>query len=151
MIEEKPDGTLELSFDDWTEDMMNLSLAFKALPRKHGSHPRLHDFGIDRLSRIPFGHQAIALLYQCMDELTERPTDEEVMRLATVLMLATANIEQVRREIRLKRLVQRNAAYAAATPGARRPAPTRQYHFVRRTPLPDPVSRSVYRKRQANY
>jgi hypothetical protein len=125
MIEELPNGACELSFDDWDDDMKALSLALSNLPeRRDGLHERLHDLGIDMLSRIKHGKLAIRLLTAQVSELSVRPTENEVVKLGRVLLRACVELGGVQNEIRRERLSRMSRPWCG---------PTARYGFVRRS------------------
>jgi len=95
MIKDKGNGQITLSFDDWTDDMKILSVRLARLPKHHKRHDRMHDFGIDRLSRYKYGKLAIQLLADHVEELDHRPDDKEVLSLGKALMRVCADLHDV--------------------------------------------------------
>src|SRR5262249_39571561 len=85
MIEQKPDGTVDLSFDDWTPQMMALSSRLHQLPSPPG-RIKNHEVGVDRLSKMRSGAVAVKLLFRHADELEYCPTESEVVRLGLALV-----------------------------------------------------------------
>jgi hypothetical protein len=56
VIERQPDGTHLLDFKDWTPEMMALASSMFELPRRPGdTGPSTHEFGIDRVAKLPQG------------------------------------------------------------------------------------------------
>ena len=107
MIEDKGNGQLELSFEDWTDDMKILSVRLSKLPKQHQKHDRMHDLGIDRLSHYKYGKLVIQLLADHVEELTHRPDDREVLALGQALMRICLDIHDVQRTYGVDRAMQR--------------------------------------------
>lgn len=94
MIEEKPDGTVDVSFEDWTPQMMALSSRLHQLPAPPGGK-RNHEIGVDRLSKTRSGATAVKLLFRYAGELEYCPTESEVVRLGLALVRTAADLDRV--------------------------------------------------------
>jgi hypothetical protein len=97
LIVEKKDS-VDIYFEDWTPAMMAVASRFHQLPLRPGKTIKRHEIGIDRLSKMQFGHVAIDLLYDCAGDLEYCPGPEEVVALGLSLLKTRAEIELVRRK-----------------------------------------------------
>ena len=104
MITERSDGVIELSFEDWSDEMHELSMEVRNLrPRWDGQHERIHDLGIDRLSHMKHGALMITLLRDHMKELTIRPDADEIMALGKALKRVCLDLDRLRQVRQAKR------------------------------------------------
>jgi hypothetical protein len=104
MINERPDGIIEVDFKDWTPTMMALSALFHQLPLPPGKDYSRHNIGIDRLAHSRFGKLAISLLYTHAKELEFCPTAKEVIRLGMGMLEAQAELNDLRRSRKASRV-----------------------------------------------
>jgi hypothetical protein len=124
MIEERPNGVVELSYHDWCDDMKGLSEALSRLPARYdGQHERIHDLGIDRLSRIKHGKSVIQMMSELVPELVTCPDADEVMALGKLLLSVWVEVNGVCQEIRRERLSRMSRPWCG---------PTARFGFVRR-------------------
>lgn len=100
MIVPQPDGSLNLSFADWTPEMTLLSSMLWELPRRDGDSgpPSGHELGIDRLARMESGPIAIVLMGHVVDELDHRPGEIELMRLGMTLLRLERRLDRMRHD-----------------------------------------------------
>jgi hypothetical protein len=68
MIEYRGNHRVTISFEDWTKEMTILASKLGKLPIPAGyTGDRTHEVGIDWLSNLPGGHQAIEALFDLSD------------------------------------------------------------------------------------
>ena len=123
MINEKPDGLIEIDFKDWTPTMMALSAMFHQLPLPPGRDYSRHNIGIDRLAHSKYGKLAISLLYDHASELQFCPTEKEVIRLGMGMLEAQAELNDLTRS--------RKAGRVHVTEQSRWCGPTKLFGFRR--------------------
>jgi hypothetical protein len=107
MIKKSANGVSELSFDDWTEPMRQLSFEVSMLrPRWDGQHDCIHDLAIDRLSHMKHGPLMIELLYEHIKSgesgLVIRPDADELMALGLALKRVNLELDRLRQERQAK-------------------------------------------------
>ena len=97
MITEKADGTVDVSFRDWTPTMMALSSRLWRLPLPPKRNLRNHEVGIDRLAGMKFGRVAIGMLFEHAADLEYCPNHSEVVKMGLALLKLCGELELLRR------------------------------------------------------
>jgi hypothetical protein len=103
-IERSPNrNKVRVVFDDWDADMMVLSSKLHLKPdHPHEVVERNHEIGIDRLSKLPHGHEAIDALYELADDLKYRPDAQDVLRVGILVIRANYELNSLLRKRKRK-------------------------------------------------
>ena len=111
MIEPKDKDKVWINFTNWTSDMMALASKLHNMPDPPGEAiVRNHEVGIDELSDLPGGAQAIDALFYLVDDLTYRPNDAEVVALGKIVIMSMSDLNKVMVEGKLERRRERKPA-----------------------------------------
>lgn len=103
MIKWRPDGGCDLTFEDWTQPMADLSFKLAQLPKHHDLHDRQHDLGIERLAKLSFGALVIPLLILYADDLDHRPDDLEVIEMGKSIVRTCLELQLVQQGLDISR------------------------------------------------
>jgi hypothetical protein len=104
MIERKGPKQVLLSFEDWTSQMMILASKLHRLPSPPGeTRLKTHEVGIDQLSNLPNGNEAIEALFELVDDLNYCPDCHEVVWLGKVVIKANDELDALLAKRRRKK------------------------------------------------
>jgi hypothetical protein len=94
MIEYKGGNKVLLSFEDWSSEMMILASKLHRLPKPDAeTGDKTHEVGIDKLSNLPRGREAIEALFDLSDDLNYCPDYEEVVWLGRVVIKTNMELD----------------------------------------------------------
>jgi hypothetical protein len=117
VIERQPDGTQLLDFKDWTPEMMALASCMFELPRRpRDTGPSTHEFGIDRLAKLPRGGEAVGMLYDHVSSIEWRPEEDEVVGIGRTLLALQGELDQLYRDRRRNRRASQDRRRATKRP-----------------------------------